>query len=242
MDKHALREQIWDALEDGGHARFPFPPHGRIPNFAEADVAADRVAHLEAWTTAGVLKCNPDAPQLPIRRMALRAGKTVYMAVPRLREKQCFLRLDPACIDDFDRAATISGSSEVGHHVGPKAVEPIDLIVTGSVAVNEAGARVGKGEGYSDLEFAILREHGLVSNDTTTVTTVHEVQVVTEKIPTTPQDVPIDWIATPDRTIKTVAPTRKPERIDWDVLDPDRIVEIPILQELQGQGETGDEP
>ena len=38
------RTSIWDKLEEKGVARFPFPPHGRIPNFADASEAADRLA------------------------------------------------------------------------------------------------------------------------------------------------------------------------------------------------------
>jgi len=34
MDKQAVRETVWDAFEERGEARFPFPPHDRIPNFA----------------------------------------------------------------------------------------------------------------------------------------------------------------------------------------------------------------
>ncbi len=126
MDKQHLREQLWDDLEDSGEARFPFPPHGRIPNFAGADAAAERLAETTAWERADVIKANPDAPQLPVRRAALRAGKTVYMAVPRLRDEQCFLRLDPAEIDDIDHATTVGGSAEVGVPVHPDAVDPID--------------------------------------------------------------------------------------------------------------------
>ena len=36
----------------------------------------------------------------------------------------------------------------------------LDAIVCGSVAVTREGRRCGKGEGYSDPEFAILRELG----------------------------------------------------------------------------------
>ncbi|MFC6726941.1 5-formyltetrahydrofolate cyclo-ligase, partial [Halobium palmae] len=44
MEKQSLRERVWDALEAEGIARFPFPPHDRIPNFAGAADAADRLA------------------------------------------------------------------------------------------------------------------------------------------------------------------------------------------------------
>jgi hypothetical protein len=51
-----------------------------------------------------------------------------------------------------------------------------DAIVCGSVAVTRDGRRCGKGEGYSDLEFAILRELG--HPPVPVATTVHDLQVV----------------------------------------------------------------
>lgn len=235
MNKQELRERIWDKLEESGEARFPYPPHGRIPNFAGADDAADRLAELDVWQDADVIKSNPDSPQLPVRRAALRQGKTVYMAVPRLRDENCFLRLDPAEIDDIDHATTIGGSAEVGEQVAPGNMEPVDLIVSGSVAVNEQGARVGKGEGYSDLEFAILRGFGLVDNKTTTATTVHELQVVSKEIPTNTHDVPMDLIVNPKRTTRTNATDAKPIGIEWSSISDDRFNEIPILSQMRSQ-------
>jgi 5-formyltetrahydrofolate cyclo-ligase len=233
MEKQELRERVWDELEESGEARFPFPPRGRIPNFAGAEQAAKRLARTEAWKSADVIKSNPDSPQRPVRRRALEAGKVVYMAVPRLQDEECFLRLDPDEIEDIDHATTIGGSSELGEQVGPEGMEPIELIVSGSVAMTEDGERVGKGEGYSDLEFAILREFGLVDDDTTTVTTVHDIQVVDEEIPTTPQDVPIDWVFTPERSVCTEAADGKPVGIEWDLLGEQRRDEIPILRRIE---------
>lgn len=238
MDKQALRERVWDELDDTGEARFPFPPHGRIPNFAGADAAADRLAGLDVWTAADALKANPDAPQLPARRRALRDGKTVYVAVPRLRDERCFLELDPDRLEragvDTDDAATIGGSAEHGVAVYPDEVPAIDLILAGSVAVTENGRRVGKGEGYSDLEFALLREFGRVDDDTTTVTTVHGLQVVDADVPTDAHDVPLDYVVTPDRVIETGAGA-KPGGVDWDALSPERRAEIPVLERLRGR-------
>lgn len=233
MDKQELRERVWDALEESGEARFPFPPHGRIPNFAGAKEAAERLTQMDAWKNTRVIKSNPDSPQRPVRRRALAAGKTVYMAVPRLREEKCFLRLDPAEIKEIDRATTISGSAEVGEQIGPDDLEPIDLIVSGSVAVNDRGARVGKGEGFSDLEFAILEEFGLVDDNTTTVTTVHERQVVDDAPAPAPHDVPLDLVVTPERTVRTDTPHDRPAGLDWSQLDDERVAEIPVLDRLR---------
>jgi len=233
MDKQELREHVWDTLEDSGEARFPYPPHGRIPNYAGAADAAERLSDLPAWKEADVIKANPDSPQLPVRRAALRQGKIVYMAVPRLRDEKCFLRLDPREIDDSDNAATISGSSEAGIPVSPTEMQRVDLIVSGSVAVNREGVRVGKGEGYSDLEFAILSECEIVDDDTVTTTTVHELQIISEDVSTEDYDVSMDYIFTPSRTIQTDSSTTKPSKLKWDNLSNKKISKIPILRRLQ---------
>ncbi|WP_336345398.1 5-formyltetrahydrofolate cyclo-ligase [Halalkalicoccus ordinarius] len=234
MDKPTIRERIWDALEQSGEARFPFPPHGRIPNFAGADEAARPLADRPEWADARTVKANPDAPQLPVRRRALRAGKTLYMAQPRLRDEKPFLELDPAEVSDIDEATTVSGVSDHGVPVGPDEMPEIDLIVSGSVAVTEDGARIGKGEGYSDLEFAVLRELDLVTDDTPTATTVHGMQVVDEDVDIEPHDVSMDLIVTPERTIRTEA-GGKPAGIDWSLLSEERLDEIPVLRRLEGE-------
>jgi len=176
MDKQAVREAVWDAFEAGDQARFPFPPRDRIPNFAGADAACGRLTEAPEWADAATLKCNPDAPQLPVRRAALRAGKTLYVAQPRLRDSDPFLRLDPdelarsdgdgrADRPTVDDATTVSGISTHGTPVAPEDVPHVDLVVAGSVAVTTHGARIGKGEGYSDLEWGVLRELDAVDKE-----------------------------------------------------------------------------
>ena len=235
MEKQDLRERVWDGLEDAGEARFPFPPHGRIPNFAGADEAAERLAALPEWDDADVLKANPDAPQLPVRRRALAAGKVVYMAQPRLRDERPFMKLDPAEIDDTDAAATVSKMDRYAEPVGPDAVPHVDLVVSGSVAVTESGARVGKGEGYSDLEFAVLRELGAVDGTTTVATTVHEMQVVEESTMDSPapHDVPMDVVVTPERVVRTETSFDRPTGVRWDDLPEERVAEIPVLERFR---------
>ena len=230
--KDQLRERVWDRLEDENIARFPFPPHGRIPNFDGADDAADRLAETTEWVDATTLKCNPDAPQLPVRRRALREGKTVYMAVPRLRDEKPFYELDPAEIPEAerDRAPTISHVESYARQVGPDAVPDVDLVVSGSVAVTDAGARVGKGEGYSDLEYAVLRELGLVDADTPVATTVHDAQVVDDDVAVEAHDVPMDLVVTPTRTVRTKTTYPKPDGLFRDELSEERIAEIPVLR------------
>ena len=149
--KQQVRERVWRTLESEGAARFP-GARGRIPNFRGAEAAAERVAQLRQWESADVVKSNPDAPQLPVRRRARRDGKTLYMAVPRLARDKPFVRIagDPTIKKALAEGAP-AAVEDLGH---------VDLVVCGTVAVNRAGVRIGKGGGYSDLELGLLVEAG----------------------------------------------------------------------------------
>ena len=93
--KEDIRKFIWDLLENENVASFPLPVHGRIPNFIGANIAAEKLNDLSIWRKARIIKSNPDSPQKWIREKALRRGKVVYMAVPRLRDEKCFLKINP---------------------------------------------------------------------------------------------------------------------------------------------------
>ncbi len=232
--KHALRERVWTLLERWRVARFPLPLADRIPNFKGAEQAAARAAELPEWNAAHRLKCNPDAPQRALRLQALRDGKIVFMAVPRLRTERCFLRLDPKRLGgQLARAATIAGASELGEPVTPDALGWIDLVVAGSVAVNARGARLGKGGGYSDLEFALARAVGALDEATPVLTTVHDLQVLEGEIPMTAHDVPVDLIVTPDRVIRCPRTFPKPAGLRWEELSPAQVKAMPVLAGLR---------
>jgi hypothetical protein len=53
---------------------------------------------------------------------------------------------------------------------------------------------MGKGGGYSDLEYAIGREFGFVKEDVVIVTTVHPLQIMDGDLPETDHDFRIDFI------------------------------------------------
>ena len=65
-----------------------------IPNFKGANQATARLAELSIWKNAGVVKCNPDAPQIPVRLRALQDGKLLYAPVPELAKELPFIELD----------------------------------------------------------------------------------------------------------------------------------------------------
>ena len=235
-DKQEVRQRAWGAVAASGAGRFP-GAWGRIPNFVGAEAAARILAATPEWAAAGVLKANPDAPQLPVRTLALVGGKLLYMAVPRLAAAEPFLCLDPGRLSvPPRRAASIGGSAAEGEPVGLDRMAPIDLIVCGTVAVNLQGVRIGKGGGYSDLEFALARQAGLVGDRTVIATTVHPVQVLDEELPETEHDFRVDLIVTPDgvhRVDRTDRP-EGPHGILWPHLDDSKIAAVPVLAALAG--------
>ena len=234
--KAEVREMIWRTMEVRGVARFP-GTKGRIPNFVGAERAALQLQSVPAWRKARVVKINPDAPQLPVRRMALRDGKVVYMAVPRLRTLECFLELDPARLGKRAvEAASIKGAERLGRPVALEAVPPIDLIVCGAVAVNGWGARVGKGGGFSDLEYALLAEAGKVGARTPIVATVHTLQVVPQAIEMLAHDIPVDIVVTPEGPLGFTPGFPRPHGIYREALTPQKIAEVPVLQHLLAAG------
>ena len=232
--KQAVRTQVWDALT-AADAVHDSSVHGRIPHFKGAEQAAARLAELPAWQRASVVKAVPDKAQLPVRARALEEGKTVYMAVPKLATLKPFYLLDPAALTvPPAEAAASRTAAAIAPTVEVDALRPLDLIILGSVAVNRDGSRVGKGAGYSDIEFALLTEAGLVTPETIVVTTVHALQVTETAIPTTEHDVSVDLIVTPDETIACPSPHR-PSGVDWSALTAEKIAMIPALTARQRQ-------
>jgi 5-formyltetrahydrofolate cyclo-ligase len=233
--KAARRQEVWAALDHPGIARFP-KPTGRIPNFVGAEAAARRLAETAEWKAAATVKANPDSPQWPVRTRALVDGKVVFMAVPRLAEPEPFFLLDPERLADAPRAASsIKGAARSAPRVDLDALEPVDLVVTGCVAVDRSGARLGKGGGFSDLELAAAAEAGLVDAHTVVVTTVHPLQVLSaDVIPTTVHDIHVDLVVTPDEVLRCDRPEdwQLPTLI-WEDLIAEKIAAIPLLTRLR---------
>ncbi|MEV0472391.1 5-formyltetrahydrofolate cyclo-ligase [Streptomyces prunicolor] len=225
--KQAVRERVWQRLIDGGGA--PADSYGKIPGFYGAEATAEQLAGLDEWRAARTIKANPDWAQLPVRVRALKDGKRVYMAVPKMASVQPFYLLDPETLSiSAEEAAEKKGAARVARRVGVDEVQPIDIVVCGSVAVNRSGARIGKGAGYSDLEVALLIEAGLVTEKTVIVAPVHQLQVIDDEIPETEHDFSVDYIVTPDEVIPCPN-RRRPRGLVWEDLTPEKIAAIPVL-------------
>lgn len=122
--------------------------------------------------------------------------------------------------------------------------EKIDMVVVGSYAVDRQGRRIGKGNGYVDLDVGILTHLGCLTKDTLIVTTVHDVQVY-DTLPENlfqSYDLPLDLIVTPTEVIRVGKRLARPAGIEWNLLSSRRLEIVPVLksikEKLEGEGKV----
>lgn len=243
--KWRIRKRIWDLMEAEGIARNPRPVHHRIPNFVGSGAAADRLGGLEAFQMAQCVKVNPDSPQKQVRFLTLTGGKRLLTPQPRLRTG-FFSVLESRMLPSGSiiEACTSVGVAKYGRPIGLDEKIKVDLMVIGSVAVDPGtGARLGKGEGFAELEYGMLRYMGAIDDTTLVVTSVHDKQLV-DDIPIEKllvHDVPVDIICTPTRVIFTKTTIPKPQGIYWEKLSPEKLGQIRVLRDLKKriERETG---
>ncbi|MBU9714354.1 5-formyltetrahydrofolate cyclo-ligase [Evansella tamaricis] len=228
--KQEIREKVWENMMEKKVARFPFPIKGRIPNFKGAEKAAQLVFGMEEYIQAKVVKVNPDSPMLPIRAQVLKDGKTLLVPTPRLKDG--FIKVDPATIPPGEekKAASLKHINQYGKVIPLKKLPIIDLLFVGSVALHQDGRRLGKGEGYADREYAIIRELG--NPPIPIIGTIHSVQLVEDDLPKDDYDLTVDWIATEKELFKTNSPYEKPSGIIWSEVTEGEMEEMPVLKEI----------
>jgi 5-formyltetrahydrofolate cyclo-ligase len=160
------------------------------------------------------------------------------MATPGLRDG--FYLLDKGAIKarDWKGATRSSGVRRFGTRLATTRLEigTVDLMATGAVAVGLQGGRIGKGSGYFDLEYMILREIGSVNEATPICALVDDCQVL-EEVPMETKDVAVDFICTPTRIITTERSLQRPAKIPWDLLPEKHSKGIRPLRELRRSNE-----
>ena len=156
--KQELRQAVWASMEENNLVTFPRPCYRRIPNFIGSRAAAERLKTLMEWKEASAIFAAPDSPLYPARCEALREGKILLVAAPKLTGFYLIKDIPP---EKAFEASSIKGFSKYGRPVKIDDNLPkIDLYLTGAVAVDQRGNRIGKGTGYGDKEMKFFRKQG----------------------------------------------------------------------------------
>ncbi|ELT97190.1 hypothetical protein CAPTEDRAFT_222292 [Capitella teleta] len=233
--KESIRQRVWEYLEKENIAESPRPVYGRIPNFKGAFEASDRLANTPFFRKANIVKVNPDSPQQQARFRVLESNKTLLVPTPRL-QTGLFNKIIPprgGGKESLHTCATSKGVRDFSVPIELKTRLHVDLVVFGSVATSPKGFRIGKGEGYADMEYAMMVANGAADERTLVVTTVHDCQLM--DLPEhlfAPNDVPVDYIVTPTRIIQCL-PRSKPSGILWNMLSYEKYTSIPILKAMR---------
>jgi len=233
--KDDIRGQVWTLMEETNLADFPRPCHQRIPNFRGSRNACEKLLGLDCFRKAVTVKVNPDKPQETARFLALQFNKKLLVPTPRLRHGLFNHVLPPFGFGapDLKLCCNAEGIKHYGIPIPLKSNVQVDLIVVGSVAVSEKGYRIGKGEGFADMEWGMMATMGAVRCDTIVVTIVHDCQV--RDIPDEliePHDITVDIILTPRRIIYCPGRLPRPSSLIWDKITPAKLREIPSLSRL----------
>ncbi len=192
MDKQKIRDLVWKRIER--FSKFP-PPYGRIPNFVGAEKACERLRELKQYRKAKVVFCAPDSPLRRAREIVLEDGKVLLAVKPKMTG---FLVIERG------KAGTLKEMLRYGREVDLDELKlKVDVFVQGCVAVDRKGNRIGKGSGFGDREYSILREKGLLKN-CIYVVIAHPVQVFEDLSHLMDEhDVRVDVILTPEGVIWT---------------------------------------
>jgi len=179
-----VRELVWNALAQNRAATYPTPPHGHHPNFIGASRAAERLMGLKLWQQATVILAGPDQVLKPLREAALKSGKIVIMPHPDKAGR--YLSLEGLLPHQLKRVREVA---QLGKPIDLSQTT-IDLVLVGSVAVDERHNWLGKGYGfpYKNLEVAAPW-----------VTLAHTLMIFDE-LPCQPER-KVDLIATPHQVI-----------------------------------------
>ena len=209
-------------------------PHGSIPLFPGQNRAAERLRRLEVYRRARTIMVPPDQAQLQVRVNAVLDGKRLIMATPGLRDGFYLFEKGQVGVKDLVRAVRSSGVRRFGRGLTTSHAQigDVDLLVTGAVAVGLQGGRIGKGSGYFDLEYMILREIGSVQESTPIVALVDDRQV-REEVPMEEKDVAVDLIVTPTRVIAIEATPARPSGLIWALLDGRAVKRMRPMRELK---------
>ncbi|MEO0096628.1 MAG: 5-formyltetrahydrofolate cyclo-ligase [candidate division WOR-3 bacterium] len=191
--KEEIRKDIWEYMERNNLVIFPVPCYGRIPNFIGSEKAARKLYEIKEFLRAQGVFSAPDSVLKEARRIILKEGKSLIVALPHI---EGYLEIKGKEI--ADKAITIKNFKKYGKE--PKTF--VEVFIQGSVAVDLKGNRLGKGKGYGDKEYYDLKNKELIKKPLV-ITIVHDCQVLEDfSYLAEPHDVKVDVILTPTRIIR----------------------------------------
>ncbi|XP_021699647.1 methenyltetrahydrofolate synthase domain-containing protein [Aedes aegypti] len=237
VTKRSIRLETWQKIKDQKLTPLRrFSVFNKIPNYIGAEKAAELLAETEEFKKANSIKVNIDLAQEPVKLEVVKAKKTLFVP-PAQKSSNVYAKIKNCNPDEQDLATQkkiikLQGEEDTFQEIDMHGIEKLDMVVVGSCAVSRQGHRIGKGNGYVDLDIGILTHLGVITKDTLIVTTVHDVQVydtLPENLFQT-YDLSLDLIVTPTEVIRVSKRLPRPAGIEWKLLSSRRLEIVPVLK------------
>jgi 5-formyltetrahydrofolate cyclo-ligase len=198
--------------------------------------AAELLRREPAYRSARQIFVSPLPPLQQVRINCLLDGKDLIVPAPGLKDGFYLLKPYSVPFHQLPHSVSMKGFAKAGQRLTRPELESlaISLLVTGALAVDLQGNRLGDGLGFFDLSFAILTEMEAISRDAQVATFIHAEQMVEQPLPAACWDVPADIIVTDRQIYRTEHVTTSPRRIFWEHLPDKKIRKITPLWWLKG--------
>lgn len=237
--KSLIRHKVWTQLRKVARpdSRFHHDYSSFIADFDGSSVATELVVSLPVYKNAELVFIAPDNCAQELRYRSLKDGKKVLVTTYGIRRG--FFILDPKEIAEskWEMASMLDAMERLGKHMTLTEVfqltQNIDLMVTGTGAINYKGLRFGKGHGFFDLEWAMLYTVRKVTEKTKTIAVVHECQVLDEELQGEVWDTGCDFVVTNERVIEVQGCNKPSCGVLWEKLEKGMLDDIEPLKELQ---------
>lgn len=211
---------------------------GCAPPSTVAGKIAERIRRMDEYRHAKTILMMPSPLLFQARINCLLDGKVLLMPSPAL--KSGFYRVKPFSIPFADLAygTSLKGITLFGRKVQGKQLQGIavDLALTGCVALDQKGGRLGEGTGFFDLSMGLLGTMGCVTEQTPVGCVAGELQMSPDELPCEVWDVGVDFLVTESRSHAyrengetAVAPVKVKPAVHWDALEKKQIRKIEPL-------------
>ncbi|MDA3971482.1 MAG: hypothetical protein PF442_09020 [Desulfobulbaceae bacterium] len=206
---------------------------GCAPPATYAGKIAEQIRRMAEYRNAKTILMMPSPLLFQARINCLLDGKVLLMPSPAL--KSGFYRVKPFSIPfpDLAHGTSLKGITLFGRKVQGQQLQKIeiDLALTGCVALDQKGQRLGEGTGFFDLSMGLLGTIGSITEKTLIGCVADALQVSQDDLVCDPWDVPIDFMVQLDGETSFARVKTIPSVI-WDALSKKQIRKIEPLWQL----------
>jgi 5-formyltetrahydrofolate cyclo-ligase len=201
------------------------------------EISAGKVAEQfrrENWYgNAQCIFVTPDIFLKQIRVNSLLDGKSLVMPSAGLREGFFMIKPHAVPFTSLNQAVTENGLRKFGQvlQLGKDRIQ-VDAMITGALAVDQSGARIGSGKGYFDLSCALFSESEAFTHAPRILAVIHSSQLRDSQLPIDPWDVKMAGVVTKDGCQYFSEYAWKKPQILWQHLSTGRIKKINPLWQL----------